>query len=188
MFDWVSFGEAVIAGGVAGSLISIGYSWWSAKIDRERKEEGGIAALLGELRRTEGLCEFNVRLWKSMGALPPYIRFPSTVALKIAFEERHEYPQLAPIQDLLELYVLAVLHVNQMIDLCLAMPIEIPRSATPGNLRASVGRICDRQQEVDGFGEGLKVSLPGMARALIVGVGGIKVGKAKKRNPAGGTA
>ena len=72
-------------------------------------EKGVIASLEGELSRSRALCGHNASLRQLSTA--PFIRFPTTVAMHITFEERHKYPRLASLLGDLEAYAMAVLQI-----------------------------------------------------------------------------
>jgi len=149
---------SIISGGLAGAALTILYNCAVARQSARAKESGAIASLAGELVRSRLLCEYNAKLRGN--ATTPFIRFPTAVSEKVTFGERHAYPRVKHLQSRLEAYTLALMHVNQLIDLHhrLWSSTEIPSGVTKGaagrreELRFNIADICSGQIKLDGVG------------------------------------
>ncbi len=138
---------SMLGGGLAGSGLTAFLNWRNSRRTAIAKENGAIAALAGEIRRSTLLCQHNAKLRALSTA--PFIHFPIIAAVNVAFQERHSYPRLSTLQHELELYVLGITHVNEMIDLYHSM---VPAVDAPGHhhlredrddLRNQIASICD---------------------------------------------
>jgi len=142
---------SLLGGGLFGSIVSILFNVWNTNRNALRKEKGMIASLEAELRRSDLLCKHNAQLQGSK--IAPFIHFPTIAAINVAFEERHSYPRTASIDKEIEYYTLAVMQINEMIDLYQSLitahedpPIE------QDNLRNSIASICQGNSKLLGIG------------------------------------
>ncbi len=152
---------SLIGGGLAGASLTIVYNLIKTKIEQDSKGKGVLSALAGEARRCKILCEYNGRM--DIGGNPNFISFPITVALSATFEERHAFPKLQAMMKDLEAYTLALLHINQMIELHNSMwpALDKEFSGThKNNLRNQVIGWCKGEKPLEGVGPDNYVVLP----------------------------
>ena len=116
--SWAWMIGSFLTGSLAAALVTIGWNWWSAKQGAKAREKAVIASLAGELRRSKALCESNAKLRDHPA--PPFIRFPTSVALRATFGERHHFPKLAGLSPYLvpKLRQLPVTPFNSSRQLC----------------------------------------------------------------------
>ena len=143
--------------------------WNSGQIAASR-QNGALAALKGELRRNQLLCNYN----KSLQGLStaPFIHFPTVTAIHVTFEERHSYPKLAAVQDKLEHYVLGIIQVNELIDLYHSTMPAVGQSGyhqlkgDRDGLKNKIAAICDGSQKLEGLTTDNAIALPALIEEL----------------------
>lgn len=166
---WVS----LLVSAVTGAILTILYNWWNVRQAAKAKEKGAIAALAGELRRSNLLCDHNANLRQDSTA--PLIRFPMTVALDVTFVERHSYPRLASLQKDMEAYTMGIIHINQLIDLhhMLWASPERPSGVSKGaegrreELRFKIADLCSGKTRLEGVGTENFIFLPTFIDVLL---------------------
>lgn len=170
--SWIWMLGSFLTGSLAAALVTIGWNWWNAKQIAKAKEQAAIASLAGELRRSIALCEHNAK-FKDHPA-PPFIRFPTSVALRATFEERHSFPKLATLQDDLEHYTMALSQINQMIDLHdELLPLAARAPSVDGvrlsceALRRQIADICSGQEKLEGVGPENWLDIPTFTRVVL---------------------
>jgi len=165
MQSWISLLISALVGGLGATIVNIGWSWWNAKRAADARQEGIIASLAGELRRTIALCNRNAGLRED--PLGPFIRFPTAVALRVTFEERHSYPRLVGLQKDLEAYTMSVIHVNQLIDLHELLwsspesgKVSVSGQVLRTELQVRIARLCAGERKIEGVGPENFIYLP----------------------------
>jgi len=146
---------SMLGGGLAGASLSIAFGAWNSRRLAREHEAAIIDALIAEVRSTLLLCKHNSKLQHA--SLAPFITFTTVATVKAVFEERERYPRLAGIQTLLEDYTLALLRVNQLIELYRVIsPLAgtaVHQSAIErDNLRNSIAAICSGDGRIEGIG------------------------------------
>lgn len=163
---WISFLIAASTGGLMGAIINVIYQRWAARSAADAKQRAVIEALSAEIARSRALCDYNASVVEDMTG--PFVKFPTSTALLVSFTEREKFPRLASLQGDLVHYSLALLHINQLIELhhVLWMSPELPTGTTPGAsgrrdiLRARIGDICSGKTRIEGVGPNNFVTLP----------------------------
>ncbi|HLC03118.1 MAG TPA: hypothetical protein VJK02_08790 [Anaerolineales bacterium] len=161
--DVIAWLVAIIAGGLAGSALSIAFQKSTARRLMREKEASLISALRGELERGRLLCQYNAKLQSEQVAT--FISFPTIAAIRATFEERHSFPKLAPFIKNLEYYTLAILQLNQMIE---HYTLLTTLGGAPGyhvsdprdDLRNQICSICDGTGDLKGTGPENFIRLP----------------------------
>lgn len=165
-----------VYGDVAGTKLAIDFERQQASERQASLEEGAVASMAAEFRRSKVLCQHNAGL--KTESLAPFIRFPTTAAMRITFEDRHEYPRLADLFGDLETYTMAILHVNRLIEMHDLLWIS-PVSATVtdegaqgrlGKLQRQIADLCSGREGLKGVGTGDIVVLPSFIDHLIDGL------------------
>ena len=171
--SWLSLLVAAVTGGLMGAIVNIVYSWRIDKRTARVKQEATIASLMGELRRNRALCDHNGKL--RLESTAPFIRFPTSVALRATFEERHSYPRLRSLHNKLEDYTMALLHINQLMDLHDLLWISpVPQTQVDegaqsrrGKLQHQIADLCAGQEKLTGVGPENFVVLPSFIDPVI---------------------
>jgi len=171
--SWAWMIGSFLTGSLVAALVTIGWNWWSAKRGAKAREKAVIASLAGELRRSKALCESNAKLRDHPA--PPFIRFPTSVALRATFEERHHFPKLAGLQKDLEHYTMGVSHINQMIELHdrLWASTEQAGGVSPGaagrreHLRRQIADLCAGELKLEGVGPENFIILPTYTQVIL---------------------
>ncbi len=145
----------ILLGGLGGASITILYNTISSKNKAKEREQAHIMALMGEIERSKLLCDFNSK--QQHVTLATFARFPHIAAIKIAFEERHEYPKLKPIINDIGYYALAMLQINGMIDQYIllgtnASYMNKENASLRDDLRNKIAFICDGRDRLEGTG------------------------------------
>jgi hypothetical protein len=171
---------AKVYGDVAGTKLAIEFEKQQAAESQERIEKGALASLEGELRRSKALCVHNASLKTQSTA--PFIHFPTTVAMRITFEERHKYPRLEGLLGDLEAYTMGLLHINQLMDLhdllwispVPATGVDEGAQSRRGKLQHQIANLCAGDEELKGIGPENFVVLPSFIDHLLKSVERIK--------------
>ena len=164
---------SMIGGGLAGSGLTAYINAQNAKSISRAKESGTIAALTGELRRAALMCKHNAKLHSDIVA--PFIHFPTTAAVNATFEERHSYPRLAHLQQELEWYTLAIIQMNELIDLYrLLLPSVIRQGPATTDTEERRDRVrndivskCNGSGKLEGVGPDDTIVLPTFIEHLL---------------------
>jgi hypothetical protein len=170
---WISFLIAVTTGGLMGAIINVVYQRWSTQSAARAKQQAVIEALSAEINRSRALCDYNAGVMTDITG--PFVKFPTTTTMLVSFTEREKFPRLSSIQGELVHYSLALLHINQLIELhhVLWMSPEMPTGSTPGAsgrrdiLRARIGDICWGKTRIEGVGPNNFVVLPNYINHII---------------------
>lgn len=157
---------AKVYGDVAGTKLVIDFEKQQAAENQLQIEKGALASLKGELKRSKALCRHNASL--KTKSLPPFIRFPTTAALHIAFEERYKYPRLKELFEDVETYTMALIHINQLMELHDLLWIsQVPATGVDegaqsrrGKLQLQIADLCAGVEKLEGVGPENFVILP----------------------------
>jgi hypothetical protein len=163
---WLSLLISAVTGGLMGAIANIAYSARREKALAQAKENATVGSLIGELRRTRALCEYNGKL--KTESTTPFVRFPTSVALRATFEERHAYPRLRPLLKQLEDYTMALLHISQLMELhdllwlssVPATGVDEGAQSRRGRLQHEIADFSSGQQKLKGVGPEGFVVLP----------------------------
>jgi hypothetical protein len=163
---WLSLLISAVTGGLMGAIANIVYGWRTDRRAARLKQEATVASLMGELRRSRALCDHNGKL--KLESTAPFIRFPTTVAVRATFEERHSYPRLRSLHNELEDYTMALLHINQLMDLhdllwissVPATGVDEGAQSRRGKLQHQIADLCAGQEKLTGVGPEDFVVLP----------------------------
>ena len=171
--SWLSLIVSALTGGLMGAVINILYTSRKTKRALREEENGVIASLMTELRRSRALCDHNGGLKQESTA--PFIRFPTTVAMHVTFEKPYGYPRLRSLLRDLEAYTMALLHLNQLMDLhdllwispVPATGVDEGAEGRRKKLQRQIADLCAGQEELKGVGPENFVVLPAFIDHLI---------------------
>lgn len=177
---WLSLLISAVTGGLMGAVANIIYSWSRGKHAARVKEDAMIASLMGELRRSHALCDHNAKL--KLESTAPFVRFPTTVALRATFEERHSCPRLGNLHEKLEHYTMALLHINQLMDLhdllwispVPATGVDEGAQSRRGKLQHQIAELCAGKRKLEGVGPENFVIFPTFIDHLIKSIEAFK--------------
>jgi hypothetical protein len=173
---WLSLLISAVTGGLMGAIANILYAWRADRRAARVKQEATIASLMGELRRSRALCDHNAKL--KLESTAPFIRFPTTVAVRATFEERHGYPRLRSLHNELEDYTMALLHINQLMDLhdllwissVPATGVDEGAQSRRGKLQHQIADLCAGREKLTGVGPENFVVLPPFIGNVMKGI------------------
>jgi hypothetical protein len=162
---------SIIGGGLAGGALTILYNWLTAKQEAIAQEKATIAALAAELAYIRRLCDSNARLQPEH--IAPFIKFPTNVIVRTAFQEPHFYPLLDHLRTDLETLTLGIIQVNQLIDFRAVMWNK-PTTLGGGNpqdhlddMRNYICHLCSGKQLIPRVGSDSSIELPSLTDHLI---------------------
>jgi len=164
---------SAVSGGLMGSIATIVYTSQRDKGLARRKERATVASLLGELRRNHALCAYNGTL--KLESTAAFVRLPTTVALRATFEERHLLPTLTPLQQDCENYAIALLHLNQLMELhdllwvsvVPATGVDEGAQSRRGSLQHRIADICTGHENLKGVGPDGFITMPSFIQYMI---------------------
>ncbi len=162
---------SILGGGLAGGVLTLLYNGIIAKQKANAQEKATIAALATELAYIRRLCDYNASFQRE--DIAPFIKFPTNVTLRTAFQERHLYPLLHPLQADLETLTLGIIQVNQLIDFRTVMWNK-PTTLSGGNpqdylngMRNTICHLCSGKQQIFRVGSDSSIELPVLTDDLI---------------------
>ena len=178
--DLLTLLVSAVSGGLMGSIANIFYTSRRDKALAQRRERATVSSLLGELRRSHALCAYNGTL--KLESTAAFVRLPANVALRATFEDRHLLPRLAPLQEHCENYVIALLHLNQLMELhdllwistVPATGVDEGAQTRRGLLQHRIADICTGHENLKGVGQEGFITLPSFIQHMIKSVEGLE--------------
>ena len=151
----ISWLITLIGGGAGGAFFSYFFNKWNNDQIAKAKEKGAISALSSEVATCRQLCNHNEKMGHV--SIAYFVRFPTLVANNVTFVDRHSYPNLIPLQSRLESYTLALLQMNERIDLYktitpLSKDIHSKLGTDRDDLRNVIAQICRGEKELEYIG------------------------------------
>ncbi len=174
LFQIIPMLISLIGGGLAGGA----YTYWRNARDARQKaqaqETATIASLNAELSYIQRLERYNAG--SNGEGDKPFIQFPTTVAVSVTFQQRQLYPKLRGLQDNLASHTLALIHVNQIIDLRHQLFIasrlrsDMNIDAQLSSMRDCIHNICKGETKLGNIGIDNPADLPAITAALLEGL------------------